>query len=572
MSNTTNNQKIIQLLKEYNNKFGVNTLEENKDVKIIDLLKEYNSKYELLTEASKLKILTDKNKWGMPEEQAKVLDDIFGSLSVWMAKKIGEYYSNILPEDYPTPKDALSKLFLKGTSFREQFNSIKDYIVVELDGKKSSLDNLNYKEIYDISKQWHDKLKVGEGEINYVEPKDHTVIIDFRKDGEGFYWVALNTKNSDEECGRMGHCGRSSRGYLYSLRSDKKLRGEKYKVNKSHLTASIGTDRVLYQLKGPKNSKPKEEYHQYILPLFSYEDDGDYLIDGFGTEYASQQDFKLEDLPIETLKELYQDRPELFKSRGLKNKMQDLGIEIEVEPLPTLFDYALEYDAVTSIIDGDEVVGNKKVGRNSYKVYLSDAVLSNNFDLIYDKFDADFYSESWEDILENSVYEGLKSHIRRLLMMMVERNEEDIKLIKNYENKDLIDFITEVDVNDEIKNALYDKYRDALLESYIDALYKSLIDTLKMYGDVRLENTFVTINGDLSNFVDMDDPEVIEVYDRVESEHEAIYTDFVFYELVSDGIVPKAEWNIPHPEDVDLDEDKFNDLLNDELNEIENRI
>jgi len=71
MSNTTNNQKIIQILKEYNNKFGVNTLEENKDIKIIDLLKEYNSKYELLTEASKLKILTDKNKWGMPEEQAK---------------------------------------------------------------------------------------------------------------------------------------------------------------------------------------------------------------------------------------------------------------------------------------------------------------------------------------------------------------------------------------------------------------------------------------------------------------------------------------------------------------------
>lgn len=571
MSNTTNNQKIIQLLKEYNNKFGVNTLEENKDVTIINILKEYNSKYELLTEASKLKILTDKDKWGMPEEQAKVLDDIFGSLSVWMAKKIGEYYSNILPEDYPTPKDALSKLHLK--SFREQFNSIKDYIVVELDGKKSSLDNLNYMEIYDISKQWHDKLKVGGGEINYLEPKDHTVIIDFRKDGEGYYWVALNTKNSDEECKRMGHCGRSSRGYLYSLRSDKKLRGEKYKVNKSHLTASIGTDRVLYQLKGPKNSKPKEEYHEYILPLFSYEDDGDYLIDGFGTEYASQQDFKLEDLPIETLKELYQDRPELFKSRGLKNKMRELGIEIEVEPLPTLFEYELEYDAVSSIIDGDEVVGKMVVGRNSYKVYLSSAVLSNNFDLIYDKFDADFYSESWEEILENYVYEGLKSHIRRLLMMMVERDDENIKLIKNYENKDLIDFITEVDVNDEIKNALYDKHRDASLESYIDALYKSLIDTLKMYGDVRLRNSFITINGDLSNFVDIDDPEVIEVYDRVESEHEAIYTDFVFFELISDGIIPKAEWIIPIPGDnVDLDEDKFNDLLNDELNEIENRI
>jgi hypothetical protein len=157
-------------------------------------------------------------------------------------------------------------------------------------------------------------------------------------------------------------------------------------------------------------------------------------------------------------------------------------------------------------------------------------------------------------------------------MMMVERDDKDIKLIKDYENKDLIDFINEVDVNDEIKNAIYDKYRDALLESYIDALYKSLIDTLKMYGDVRLSNSFVTIRGDLSNFVDMDDPQVIDVYERVESEHDAIYTDFVFYELITAGIVPAAEWNVPSTEDVDLDEDRFNDNLNDELNEIENRI
>jgi len=157
-------------------------------------------------------------------------------------------------------------------------------------------------------------------------------------------------------------------------------------------------------------------------------------------------------------------------------------------------------------------------------------------------------------------------------MMMVERDEENIKLIKNYENKDLIDFITEVDVNDDIKNALLDKYKDALLESYIDTLYQSLINTLEMYGDVTLDNSFVTIRGDLSNFVDTDDPEVIDVYERVESEHDAIYTDFVFFELMNYGIVPKAEWNIPHPEDVEIDEDTFNDYLNNGLNSIENSI
>lgn len=541
-----------------------------QEKKIIEILKEYNSEYELLNEAkSKLDVLV--NKFGMEEANAKVLDDILGPLSIWMANKLGEYYSKMYNENYPTPKVALSKLYLRASSYRSQFASIKDYIVVGLNGNKSSLDNLNYKEIYDKSKEWHDSLNLGDAEINYKEPQNHTIIDDFRENGEGYYWVALNTNNSDEECKRMGHCGRSSRGNLYSLRSDKKM-GGKYTLNRSHLTTAIGTDGILYQLKGPKNSKPKEEYHEYILPLFSYEDDGDYLIKGFGTEYASQQDFKLEDLPIETLKELYKDRPELFKSRGLQSKMRQLGIEIQVEPLESRFNIDLAFEGIHNIIDGDKVSGSEVHNRRKYNKYLSQDVLSNNFDSIYQYFDENFYPESWEEILETYVYEGLKSHIRRLLMMMVERDEEDIKLIKNYENKDLVEFINEVDVNDEIKNAIMDKYRDVSMTSYMDTLYQSLIETLEMYGNVNVGNNYVTIDGDLSNFVDMDDPEVIEVYDEVESEHDEIYTDFVFDKLLYGNIIPKAEWRIPNPDDVDIDEDSFNDNLNDELNSIENSI
>ena len=121
----------------------------------------------------------------------------------------------------------------------------------------SSLEENTWKEIHEKQFEWHKSLNIGDGSINYEET--HPIIIDFRKDSEGYYWVDLQTKNSDEECKRMGHCGRSSYGYLYSLRSDKLLPGGKFKLNRSHLTAAIGTDGVLYQLKGPKNSKPKEK-------------------------------------------------------------------------------------------------------------------------------------------------------------------------------------------------------------------------------------------------------------------------------------------------------------------------
>jgi hypothetical protein len=65
-------------------------------------------------------------------------------------------------------------------------------------------------------------------------------------------------------------------------------------------------------LKGPKNSKPQAEYHQYILPLFFVLGGGgeeeDYLIQGFGSEYASDLDFKITDLPDDTIKELYKSK------------------------------------------------------------------------------------------------------------------------------------------------------------------------------------------------------------------------------------------------------------------------
>jgi hypothetical protein len=526
----------------------------------------------------------------MSEENAKVLDDKFGPLSVWMAKKIGEWYSKLSPKDYPTPKDALRRLVFGRRSFTSQFSSIKDYIVVGLNGNKSSLDNLDYMEIYSKSKEWHDELKRGGGQVNYKEI--NPIILDFRdEDGNGYYWVDLQTSNSSEECDRMGHCGRSGKGNLYSLRSYSQVPGGKFKVNKSHLTAAIGLNGTLYQLKGPKNAKPKEEYHKYILPLFNLRDKfDDYYINGFGTEYASQQDFKLEDLPIQTLKDLYGIRPELFKSRGLQSKMKELGVEIEVEPLPTDFYVEIEFEYIHSYIQNDEVINSREVKNNwgsSYNVntYLSQALLEpNKIDELYEWVGNEYTVPSYktphlEKVLKENVYGGLRSHIIRLLEMMdvTEEQSKQLEELKRKENiQVLADLIRKIDNEDRIIDEIYDayffSYRESIISEAIGKLKDSLINTLQNYGDITIQKYGITISGDIEDLVDGDDPRVLNVYEEVEEEYGEISVESVFRELVNQDIIDTPWWRRPDLSKVEIDDDYFNELLNSNLNQLENRL
>ena len=61
------------------------------------------TKLGILTEASKLKILTDKE--GLVEDQAKLLDELCGGLSVWIGKKLVYYLGEGAKLDYSEIKD-----------------------------------------------------------------------------------------------------------------------------------------------------------------------------------------------------------------------------------------------------------------------------------------------------------------------------------------------------------------------------------------------------------------------------------------------------------------------------------
>jgi hypothetical protein len=537
--------------------------------RIIHLLKEYNENFGLLNE-SKKEILMD--KLGLKEDLAQVFDEIGKKLSVWLANKYLKFYydegKSIAEKNIPNQqilewaKEKLNRLIPQ--RLRDGLSSIMDYIQVGLNGNKSSLDDLSILEIMSKSKQWHNRLNIGEGAINYVEK--NPILIDFRNEnGEGYYWADLNVKNSPEECERMGHCGRSSYGYLYSLRSDKKLPGGKFRINRSHVTASIGTDGILYQMKGPRNEKPKEEFHKYIQPLFYLLGGGgeedDYLIQGFGTEYAAQQDFKLTDLPDQTIKELYRNRPELFNTRGLQRKLGEMGI-IEVQPLQTTFTLEIDPKDVGDYLSGDYVYRTYKSktpagNETSRKVYFYEAIMSDDVWDMWDNWDAD-----WKSSLEYYVDSTNEKKIEEMIKLWADK--EGVELDEDMGIEDMIEEYDENDFINEIKSAISSAVNEAERDSYVEYLRDTIKDALNELGNV-FEFTYdkIKIQIDLKDF-NFNEDELDEYYENCFDNDPAC----VFRELISEGNIDLPKPSFDDRWYPDVDRNTFNEYLRDRLSEI----
>jgi hypothetical protein len=521
----------------------------------------------LLSEASKLNILIDKE--GLDRDQAELLDELCGSLSVWMLGKIKGWQKDILKSWGSTEfsnSEIIDKINNNGLTSRVKQNivSIMDWVRVGLDGNVKPYKDLSFGELFEKSKEWHDSLNIGDGDINYVEEND--IIKDFRDDnGNGFYWADLDTKSSPEEKERMGHCGESSYGYIYSLRETKPI-NDKYKINKSHLTAAIGADGIMYQLKGPKNSKPKEEFHSYILPLFYVKDeDGEYLVQGFGTEYASHQDFKLSDLPDDVIRDLYENRSELFNSRGLQRKLMDMGV-IDKPNIDYNITLNLDPDDVGKYVDGDYIYRRytKKMTSPGGQEY-DKTVEVTMFELILagDTWDI-YYNDSvdWESSLY-SVNKENKEEIHDILKKVAERDDDEFDE-ETFNEMSIEEIIKKYDDDNYIRNAISNAVSNAEANSYSDYLYNKLESALEEYGRVeKMDEEGVILHINTEPYIDdLSEDYYDEHMERCDSDIQC-----VFEEMVSMGDIDKPRWD---PDDrwyPDVDDDDLNENLSHYLDE-----
>jgi hypothetical protein len=529
------------------------------ETKTLELLKSLNEG--LILEASKKDILI--NKVGLSQDNAEFLYRLCGPLSVWMANKlIGayvKYYGDRTTHPF-TPEElrkaTIDNINKKGLSRQKTIiPGIMDWITVGLNGNLGEYKQLSFPELKAESEKWHDELGVGEGDINYVEK--NPIVLDFRDDeGNGFYWVDLETNDSSEECDRMGHCGRTSRSNtIYSLREVKPL-NNKYKLNKSHLTAAIGDDGILYQLKGPKNSKPKDEFHKYIEPIFyvlgGSGEEEDYLIQGFGSEYNSEDDFKLSDLPEESIRSIYRDRPELFDTRPLLRKLDELGI-IELPPINYVIKIETDANSLSDYIDGDWVI-NKRTDKNGrvYETTIFESILNGDTWELWDNWDAD-----WKAGLDYYVDNDNEVKIKNYLIGVAKENEIDIT------GMDLEEMIIELDEDDEIKNSIGSAINDAESDSYVSYLYGLLKDAIEEYGPVsQMSYDDVTFTVDVEQFLSLDDEYNDDLYERCEDD-----ITCVFDEMIGDGDINKPSFSPDERWYPDVDEKNFNEILSERLSE-----
>ena len=507
------------------------------------------------------------DKIGFNEDNADLLDQLCGPLSVWMAKKMMDVQQNN-SRSYGNPPKQGQELIDQMNSngvirmARTKIQSIMDWIRVGLNGNVKEHQDLSFFELLGLSTQWHESLEVGQGDINYKE--ENPTILDFTdENGNGFYWADLNTKNSEAECNRMGHCGRSSYGYLYSLRQNIPI-NNKYKLNKSVLTAAIGEDGILYQLKGVKNSKPKDEYHQYILPLFYVLGGGgeqdDYLIQGFGTEYASDQDFKLTDLPEETIKDLYQNRPELFSSRPMQRLLGQMGI-IEVEPLPTGFTLEISPEHIEDYVDGgwENTYTNRQTG-GKRRVSIFTEIMSGDAWELWGHHDNEDLSGYFQYTIDKPTEERLWDIVRR----MAERDGIELD-----EGLDLENAIKEVDDNWEIRNKIGSAISDADANDYVDYLQKQVESALEFYGNVyEFNDTGAKIQVDLADLVDINDLEIDEIFENHMRRDGKYDLDGVLSELISGEYIEKPDFNYDDRWYPSPDDNIVNEYVNDRLSDI----
>jgi hypothetical protein len=503
-------------------------------MKLIESIKQ------VISEASKKQILMD--KIGFNEDSANLVDTICGPLSVWMAKimlEFQQYSSGRLGNQEKTGSELIYQMNNNGILRMKQgfIQSIMDWVRIGLNGNFGKNKDLPFTELVLRSKEWHDSLEVGQGDINYKET--NPTILDLTdENGNGFYWADLNTKNSEAECNRMGHCGRSSYGYLYSLRQNIPI-NNKYKLNKSVLTAAISEDGILYQLKGVKNSKPKDEYQQYILPLFyvlgGEGEEEDYLIQGFGTEYASEQDFKLSDLPEQTIKDLYQNRPELFSSRTMQRLLGKMGI-VDVQPLPTTFTLDITPDEFYRYIDGGTY--NSYTNRTTgivKRVSIFEEIMEGDAWNLWGHHDNEDLPSYFEYVMDKPTEENLWAIVRDMAQKYDIELDNDISLE---------DAINEVDNDYEIKNAIGSAINDADADDYVNHLQGEIKSALEFYGNVSFFNSDgAKIQIDLNSLVDVDDEDIDVIFEDNLNRDGNYNLEGVLDTLISEDYIEKPDYS-----------------------------
>lgn len=266
------------------------------------------------------------NKLGLDQETADLAHNLSNKYSIWIANQAKDYYpghpkqfiianedkiNNILNlfKTQNKPKTNIKELdFGKAWTLYNTYNYIKDW-VESPNTPKINLTQYTWDEAENKATEWHDSLEQGD-QIENIDKNSETIY----SFDDGFYWALTKDSYCSASEESMGHCASATNEgmYLMHLRRN----------NEEFITADWDpNDKFVIQLKGKKNSKPKEMYHKYITWFLV--DSG--MVDELRTTegYKPETNFKLTDLSENGLRYYLKNGSHLFDRANISDLIDE---------------------------------------------------------------------------------------------------------------------------------------------------------------------------------------------------------------------------------------------------------
>jgi hypothetical protein len=495
------------------------------------------------------------------------------------------------------PSGAALKLINKIKTQKEgEYRYIADWLNGRGSGVAIEQDKINFRELtFDEAliraTQWHNNVVELSKEDVVIEDEDGDVVITFP---DGYYWINLGQRYCEKEGEAMGHCGRGE-GNLFSLRRE----------GRPFVTADVLSDGTVRQLRGRANTKPKAEYHPYIVKfiLSDFVENFDYW------DYKKYENFNLSDLTEDQLEKVIEQKPslvnedEIFESFPLSKIIEMIRqdeLEIYIDNYVNLKERMNKEDLKT-LYEEKTKSFNCLLPHLEFKNYkylnelLGDKFTENGIVLKYDGWDdeylMDLFYEDDKNAAKSIVNYDLnldwddsifKMNLNKLnipkiseininkIKDIISKDGVDVEIINN--QNDLIEIIEEEDfddIKDVIKRALSQADLSARESAYFDLFVKSLTDLMGEYKFV--DNTLqfmLPYNGFLGILSDelRIDEEInnLSNYIRITDYVESNLGEYL-RESDNSSITPLSIDEPHYGVYADADEEYFNELLSEEL-------
>ena len=425
-------------------------------------------------------------KLGYPEMTADYLIETCGKFAIWFADAIKKDRRSV----YGSNQE--DNAYLMPTVVRAAYGGgiriILDWLQHPLTPQQD-LRSMTFDEAFDKANQFHDELKEGKGDINYVEPKENVIIKQYpEKEGTYYYWVFIPKSFCDVESRRMGHCGRTGTDALISLRSVKKLPNN-VTISDSHVTIAVDlSEGKFYQVKGKANNKPNEKYRDYIFDLintsFTYPIEGEYGFPKFNHERGYES-------------ETARGKEKLFQFKGFEKEYQtseDFGwLDFTKEQIIEFCRYSsILYDDILGLC----VLIYHGVNRisNSIKFdflftgfgrpYIDGVYVSPNDLEFYDDYRCGIDEkvsilESLNEVNTRRCVDSANDYLKAINKKPYITTDNIVEIYKEKSNDPLFD-----KVDNALMNTFYTSIRDQIVNDY----EKEIVDRFSTIGEVKYYN------------------------------------------------------------------------------------